>query len=473
MRLSERVANYIKREALLEPEQEVVVGVSGGPDSLCLLDCLRALGFQPVVAHFDHHARRESGAEAAFVQDIAEGYALPFELGEAHEASGTPFSEESARVYRYRFLASVAKKRQIERIAVGHTASDQAETVLMHLLRGAGSSGLRGMRPITDLNEWTELYEVRTVSLVRPLLGVWRHETEAYCAERELAPIVDPSNQESRFFRNRLRNELLPELQTYNPRIQEVLLRTAKVMAAEAEAIDQFVDEHWNDWVTAPVEGVLAFEKSALLQAPLALQRATVRRAILELVPELRDVGFNTVERTLQSVQAGKRLTLQGGLDLLTLNGEAYLRRSDASIPLPGVPQVKSKVAQVLSIPFKLELEAGWRLAGAKLERAGEMPGGMNEVWFDGSGIQDEITIRVPRPGDRMAPFGMSGSIKLSDLFVNRKAPRLARERWPVITCGEEIIWVPGLHRADRARVDSKTQEIVQMRLLTPGDTGN
>jgi tRNA(Ile)-lysidine synthase len=470
MRLSEQVASYIDREGLLEHRQSLVVGVSGGPDSLCLLDCLIRLNYRIVVAHFDHQLRAESEEEAEFVGQVASAYGVPFELGRGPVVRRKQSSEEAARLYRYRFLASVAGKEGIERIAVGHTADDQAETVLMHLIRGAGSSGLRGMLPVTDLSVWVELSEMESTYLVRPLLEVWRHETEAYCAEHGLAARKDSSNQDSRYFRNRLRNELLPELRTYNPRIHEVLVRTAKVMAAEAEAIDQLVEEHWNDWVRAAGEGVLALQAGALFQAPLALQRATLRRAIRQLDPAMRDVGFDTIERALQTMREGKRLTLLGGLDLLTLNGEAYLRKPGASLPLEGVPQMRSKEAQRLSIPFQVELEAGWALTGTEAEPKGEIPGGADEVWFDASGIKDEIALRAPRAGDRMAPIGMAGSIKLSDLFVNRKAPRAARERWPVIACGEEIIWVPGLHRSERARVSPSTRKIVQMRLLTPSE---
>lgn len=464
---------FIDREALLEPRQSLVVGVSGGSDSLCLLDCLVRSNYRPVVAHFDHQLRETSAEEAGFVRRVAESYGVPFELGQGPVEGGKQSLEEAARLHRYRFLAGVASKRGIERIAVGHTASDQAETVLMHLIRGAGPSGLRGMLPATDLGKWVDLADAEGTCLVRPLLETWRHETEAYCAEHGLAARTDPSNRDSRFFRNRLRNELLPELRAYNPRIQEVLLRTAKVMAAEAEAIDHLVDAHWNDWVRTAGKGVLALQAGALARAPLALQRVAMRRAILQLVPEIRDVGFDTVERALRSMREAKRMTLRGGLDLLPLNGELYLRKPNASIPLAGVPQMRSPEAQSLSIPFQVELKGGWKLIAEEVEPVGEIPTGPDEVWFDVTGIEGEIAIRAPKPGDRLLPIGMSGSMKLSDLFVNRKAPWPSRERWPVITCGEEILWVPGLHRSKRAKVAPGTQKIVQMRLLTPPEMVN
>ncbi|MFQ5943164.1 MAG: tRNA lysidine(34) synthetase TilS [Anaerolineales bacterium] len=465
MRISERVAEFIEQEALLRAGQSVVVGVSGGPDSLCLLDCLHRLHYRPVVAHFDHQLRQDSAQDAEFVRQVASSYDLPFELG---QGSPEHSSEESARLSRYTFLRDVASRQGVERIAVGHTASDQAETVLMHLIRGAGSSGLRGMLPITHFSHLDGSQDGSTTLIIRPLLEIWRHETESYCAEHELAARTDPSNQDLTFFRNRLRNELMPELRTYNPRIQEVLLRTAKVMAADSEIIDRLVDAHWIDWVNSAGEGVLAIQMGVLFQEPRALQRAAVRRAIAQLVPEIRDVGFDTVEHALQSMREGKRRTLLGGLDLIPLNGEAYLRTSGALIVLPEVPQFNFDGAQQLSLPFEVELGRGWTLTGVESERAGDIPGAPDEAWFDASAISEELSIRAPRLGDRIAPLGMSGSMKLSDLFVNKKVPWLARERWPLIACGDQIIWVPGLHRADYALVNSTTRNIVRMRLEKP-----
>jgi tRNA(Ile)-lysidine synthase len=473
MHLSARVATYIDQETLLDPGQRLVVGVSGGPDSLCLLDCLIRLDFHPVVAHFDHQLREESSEEAEFVSQLADAYGIPFELGQGQVRSEKQSLEEAARLHRYQFLASVAMKNAIEKIAVGHTANDQAETVLMHLIRGAGSAGLRGMLPVTDLGEWVGVPDAEGVSLVRPLLEVWRHETEAYCTEHELEARSDPSNMDPRFFRNRLRNELLPELQMYNPRIQEVLLRTAKVMAADAEAIDELVEANWSDWVTFVGEGVLKLHADLLSKAPLALQRAAMRRAILLLIPGMRDVGFDTVERALQTMREGGRLTLLGGLDLLTVNGNAYLRLPEAAIVLPGVPQLITGGIESIQIPFQLALQSGWELVGTEVEPGGEIPTGTHEAWFDAADFRGELTIRSPRPGDHIAPIGMSGSVKLSDLFVNRKVPWPARERWPVFTLDEEILWVPGLHRSKRGKVTPSTRQIVQLLLLTPSDVGD
>jgi tRNA(Ile)-lysidine synthetase-like protein len=155
------------------------------------------------------------------------------------------------------------------------------------------------------------------------------------------------------------------------------------------------------------------------------------------------------------------------------LNGEAYLTSPGAVIPLAGLPQVNSTAAQHLGLPFQFELSAGWQLNGAEIGREGEPPESKHEVWFDSAGIEDQLAIRAPKPGDRMTPIGMSGSIKLSDLFVNRKVPRIARKHWPVITCGQAIVWVPGLHRAELAKVNSSTRRIVHLRVLRPDEMVN
>jgi tRNA(Ile)-lysidine synthase len=473
MHLSERVANYIDHEALLEPGQRLVVGVSGGPDSLCLLDCLIQLDFRPTVAHFDHRLRPESAEEAEFVSELAKSYGVPFELGQGPVSTQRHSVEEAARLYRYRFLTSVAQKAGTQRIAVGHTANDQAETVLMHLIRGAGPSGLRGMLPATDLDSWVGIPEAANLNLIRPLLEVWRHETEKYCLEHDLAALIDPSNQDPQFFRNRLRNELLPELQTYNPRVQEVLLRTAKVMAAEAEAIESLVEAHWTEWVTPAGDGALELNVNAISKAPLALQRAAMRRAILQLAPGVRDVGFEAVERALGSMWEGKRSSLIGGLDLLAIDGNAILRKPEAKIALTGLPQLRSSDPRSCDFPFQVALESGWQIEGEVMEPIGNIPIGADEVWFNNEELASGIIVRAARPGDRFEPFGMSGSVKLSDLFVNRKVPQLARAQWPIVASKEQIIWIPGLQRSKTAKVTDKTRMIVRLRILSPTEGAN
>lgn len=448
MDLLDPVRRHIEQQRLLAPGQALVVGVSGGADSLCLLDCLRRLAYKCVVAHLDHGLRPASRREAQRVGQLAASLGLPFESGRAGLAGARGSLEEAARIERYRFLASVAHSHSASAIAVGHTADDQAETVLMHLLRGAGPEGLRGMLPVTRLGDWVGVPDAGELILVRPLLEVRRQQTQAHCRAIGWEPIVDESNADPRFFRNRLRHALLPELERYNPRIRAVLARTAQVMAGQAALTEELLERAWDDWVRSAGEGALALQRSQLEAAPLALQRAALRRAVSELRPELRDVGFDTVERVVRGVQRGNghRRTIVGGLEVVPLEDELILRRPGAAISFPGLPQLPDRQPQPLPLPGSLQLASGWQLAAEPSPPADWRPASRYQTLLDCDRMGGELTVRTPQPGDRIRPLGMRGSVKLSDLFVNRKVPWPARERWPLVCAGSEILWAVGLH---------------------------
>ena len=252
MNLLSQVRKTIEEHDLLVAGESVVVGVSGGPDSLCLLHLLRHLSraydLTLHVAHLDHGIRgEESRVDAQFVADLARQWELPATVERADvprlaEEEGLAI-EEAARRARYRFLARVAGQVGASRIAVGHNADDQAETVLMHFLRGSGLAGLRGILPLSPLGELRLGQSERDsplaaeLRLIRPLLEVPRSAIEAYCRDQELSPRFDRSNLDTTYYRNRLRHKLLPVLETYNPNVREVLRRTAQVMAADHELL--------------------------------------------------------------------------------------------------------------------------------------------------------------------------------------------------------------------------------------------
>jgi tRNA(Ile)-lysidine synthase len=237
----ERIRSLLESECGLQSEKPVLVGVSGGPDSLCLADVLESLGYSLVIAHFNHQLRPQAGDDARVVEEFAGKRGIPFVLGsekvgefaESHHLS----LEEAARICRYRFLFSQAEAAGAQAVAVAHNADDQVETVLMHLLRGSGLSGLRGMPYRSLTTEWSS-----TIPLVRPLLGVWREEINEYCAVRQLQPVTDLSNQDTTFYRNRLRHELVPYLQHYNPQAKERIWKMANVLAADYEVLEAQVE---------------------------------------------------------------------------------------------------------------------------------------------------------------------------------------------------------------------------------------
>ena len=388
-----RVRQYAQRYRLFNPGETVVVGVSGGPDSLCLLHLLRRLAPELRlwlhVAHLHHGLRgAEADADAAFVAELADCWGLPCTVGRADVAALAREAglslEEAARQARYRFLAEVAEAGGASTLAVGHNADDQAETVLMHFLRGSGAAGLRGMLPRTPLddyrlfqavpcrmrprihecprarfaNSWFHSWTAQPPSvsrtdgdtgdpppssdprvpasprlhLVRPLLSIPRADIEAYCAEYRLAPRTDRSNEDTTFFRNRLRHELLPILETYNPGIRDVLAHTAEVLAGDHAVLSRAVEAAWTTLVSVEGPDEVRFSLPIWRGLPLGLQRATLREAIHRLRRSVRDINWEHVERAVwlareghtgQAATLAAGLELQIGYDSLRVAGEA------------------------------------------------------------------------------------------------------------------------------------------------------
>jgi tRNA(Ile)-lysidine synthase len=468
--MSERLLSVLRDECGLVPDRPVVAGVSGGPDSLCLLDVLGRAGYPVVVAHFNHRLRLEADREAEAVSGLARRLGLPFEIDSADvrlcaEADGLSI-EEAARTLRYRFLFSTARKHAAQAVAVGHTADDQVETVLMHFLRGAGLAGLKGMPARTFLPVFDP-----GIPLVRPLLGLWRSDTEAYCREHDLQPHYDLSNTDQAYFRNRLRHSLIPELEKYAPRFKESLLRTAQALQGDFALLEEVLDQAWSEAVSGSGPGWVAFDASRLAQLSNGLCRNLIRRAAESLRPGNRYFGFDALERgaAFAGSPAGGPVDLVNGLYLFREGDRLYLAAYEADLPSAGWPQVVEELP--LIIPGGLELEGGWLLsveeveAAQALERAHANSDAF-QAWMDADLTGSRLTVRNAPPGTRFQPLGMNGqSLKLSDLFVNVKLPRRARRHWPVVYAGDIPLWVPGYRIADPFKVSEQTRKVIRLHL--------
>ncbi len=459
--------SILRDQCGLDPAQPVLAGVSGGPDSLCLLDVLHAAGYRVIVAHLNHQLRPEANLEAASVAEHARTLDLPFitDLADVRgyaEEYGLSL-EEAARTLRYRFLFMAARTHTAQAVAVGHTADDQAETVLMHFLRGAGLAGLKGMEYRTLL----PVFDPR-IPLVRPLLSLWRSDTESYCRERGLRPHFDASNADQAFFRNRLRHALLPELKKYNPRFKESLLRMVQVLQGDYSLLQEVLEAAWKEVVVETGDGWIAFDQSRLIELSPALRRNLIRRAAELLRPDSRDFGFEALNRAKAFAEspAGKQIDFVNGLYFFTESGRAYLAAYEADLPSAQWPQVSS---QLSVIDNQCELGNGWILAveSAPLDTDYWSLNTDNwTAWLDADLAGSSLTVRPRRTGDCFQPFGMeSGSVKLSDFFVNVKLPRRARTQWPLVCIGEKIAWVPGFRLAHQFRVTEGTKRVLHLKI--------
>ena len=394
MMLPSRVAIAVSLHHIFEPGERVVVAVSGGPDSLALLSVLReilpAVPLHLTVAHFDHGWRPDSQDDRDFVASMAAMWGYEFQTARA--ADGTPHTESAARTARYAFLRRTAAETNSTAIAMGHSQDDQVETLLLHLLRGSGSRGLGAMRR-------------RDRDLARPLLDISRGEIEAYLARLHLAPRRDPSNEDARFTRNRLRQQLLPAIDAFDPAARELLARTADILGEE----DRFLDA-----AIAHLPDALVRDRAAFAELPPALQRRLVRR----LVP---DAGF--------------------------LEVEALRRGEPPASPAAGAQAPARLVVTTCACDpasFKARDQVGH---------------------LDGDLVQLPLLVSTRQPGDRMRPLGQKSAKRLQDILVDAHVPRHLRDSLPVVSDREEIIWIPGVTVAESKRVTSATRRQLHLEI--------
>jgi tRNA(Ile)-lysidine synthase len=469
--------SILRNQCRLDPKRPIVVAVSGGPDSLCLMDLLRQAGYPILVAHFNHKLRENSDMEATAVENMAARLGIPSLVESADVrafADEKKLSiEDAARTLRYRFLFAKARERGAQAVAVGHTADDQVETILMHFLRGAGMTGLKGMAYRTVFS----VFDVE-IPLVRPLLDVWREETVVYCAGQGLRPHYDPSNDSLNFLRNRIRHLLIPNLETYNPKFREAIWRTAQSLQADHEILTQSVDAAWTRSVVSESEGLIAFDSATLTEFPLGLTRYLFRRA-MERIQPLADISYALLDRVTSFLHNGKvggSLSLTSGIRLLREANQIYVAAAETALPFERWPQLAEGVDSIpVQLHSQVELPGGWRfncepwnipaLAREQMQD-NEDP---YQVWLDADALNGNLSLRVRHEGDRFEPLGMDGhSQKLSDFFTNEKLPQRARERWPLLCAGDKIAWIPGHQPAHPFRLTKASRRILYFTLVSP-----
>jgi tRNA(Ile)-lysidine synthetase-like protein len=334
---------------LFRPDARVVVAVSGGQDSTCLLHALKRLRDGPdlVAAHVDHALRPESASEAATVAGRAEALGIPavvrrVDAGAYRQEHGPLALQHAARIVRYEALASIVADVGGQAALVAHTADDQAETILLHLLRGTGLTGLGGMRLDDQLDparlgpvpaELASQALATPLRVVRPLLRIPRATTLAYCQEERLALTPDPSNDTDRYARNRIRRDLLPHLEQYNPGIKRVLARTAELATDDEDALEAVTDERFDELGQALADHEIGFDREAWRRLPRSIQRRLLRRTLLALTGRLEDVHDAPIEDVLNVLSAGgtrAHYDLPGGATLDTTPHQLYIRRRPA-----------------------------------------------------------------------------------------------------------------------------------------------
>ncbi len=463
--LEARVLRFIREQRLVTSGETLVIGVSGGPDSICLLHTLvnlrETLSIHLHIAHLDHALRgEESTADARYVATLAEKLGIPATIVKedvrAYQAEKRLTLEEAAREVRYSFLARVAESVRAGRVVVGHTRDDNIETILLHIIRGTGTRGLRGLLPVSP---WP--YPRTSTTLVRPLLPVSREETLAYCRQHNLAPRLDTSNLSLSPLRNRVRLELLPILEGYNPRIREALLRTARIAGDDLAYLDMETALTWAE--VARMEGdAVIIDRQGFLRQPPALQRNLLRMAVEAKLGTLKDIEARHIEEMMETVlkPAGRKIHLPGGL-IFSVEYERYLLGPEPEAIAP-YPPLEGEYA--LTVPG-LTVLPGWRVEATVTERAGTLDrcAGAFTACLDFDRAGNVLAVRGRRRGDRFQPLGLGETKKLGEFMIDARIPQAWRDRVPIVVSPRGIVWVAGWRIDEKVRVTPETMRVLRL----------
>jgi tRNA(Ile)-lysidine synthase len=465
-----RVAEFIARHRMLEPGQRVGVAVSGGADSVFLLHALRELGHpQLSVIHIEHGIRgRASVADAEFVAHLASTLALPFHLRHADVPAMDGNLEQEARNVRQAFYAELIAGRKVDRVATGHTRTDQAETVLYRILRGSGLTGLSGILPVTGQG------------LIRPLLEIDRAEIEAWLRERGITWREDATNRDRTYARNRLRHEILPLLRdAFNPQLDEALSNLATLARDEETYWDaelaRRLQPATNNQEPITNNQPLVLPVSQLTDAPPAIARRLVRRAVEIVKGDLRGIDFAHVERVLETAHSleGHHRVQVPGLDICRsfdwiriASANPETRRVDFSVPLqiPGSVELPGSSARIVLQVLEKDAAAqpSVRVPCAKVVDELDW-----QRFYRGENAPS-LELRNWRPGDQYRRVGQTKPEKVKFFFQEARVPLWERRDWPIITYDGKIVWARRFGAAAEFATSPQTRSVLQVAEIGP-----
>ena len=459
-RFLQRTHRFILQHDMIRSGEAIVVGFSGGVDSLALLVALyelrHPLDCQLHIAHLNHQLRGDSTSDAELVKQYANLLKLPFTIKKidipALIKQRNQSIEALARKERYEFFETVSKKIGATKVALGHQRNDQAETVLMNLLRGAALTGLRGILPIRD------------GKFIRPLLDFSRTEIEEFVAEQGLQPCEDSTNWDRNFLRNRIRLDLLPLLKRdYNRNIQNTLAQNAELLRAESDYLEDIARKALDACLAEPAtHDVVILNRLMFLRHHPALRRRILRLAIGQIQGDMKELAFNHSEFMLQLSEGkspNRQLNLPNNLEFLRAYNQLIIQRPTSKIgefeytvSVPG----DNNFPALNTVMVATIVEAPSRKTSYVLD-------GKFQAVFDVDQIQMPLKIRSRRAGDRFQPFGMKGTKKVKDFFIDAKVPQRMRQSIPILVTGDEILWVVGHRTSEKCKVSNKTRRFLHL----------
>jgi tRNA(Ile)-lysidine synthase len=461
------VRKDIKKLNMLKTGERVVVGVSGGPDSVALLRVLEILSHEYrltlIAAHLNHGLREEADKEEQFVRKLCNEMEIKFEskkvdINYLRKKSGKCI-EDISREIRYQFLDEVAKRHDAQKIAVGHNLNDQIETVFMNFIRGSGPDGLKGMVPVRD-----SMY-------IRPLLGVKRKKILSFLEDRKILYMTDASNEENIYLRNRIRHLLIPQIKAqYNPNLDINLTNMAEIMRLENDYLEKDTDTAITKIMFGSIEDEIRINIPELMQYHEAIQRRVVKEMLQRLTLGQKGIECDHIKAVVELAYRNRpnaHLNLPFGIvarreyDFLIFVQEAKSLKQTSceqydflhyTVTVPGIVNI-AKLGR--SMKFDFVDSVVWSDTN--------MP---NIVYMDYDTIVGPLIIRTIKPGDRIKPFGMKGTKKIKSYFIDEKIPISRRKMIPLLSDQESVLWIVGMRMSEHVKITKKTINILKVEIV-------
>ena len=458
-KLIDKIENFCIKEQIFSPKEHLLVACSGGADSLALVDIFRQLAIkydlQISVAHAEHGIREKTSLEdAQFVKMYCAKYNLPFYLehlnvlafAKEHKQS----TETAARTLRYAFLRKVKRQIGASKILTAHHQNDQAETILQHLMRGCGAEGFAGMKSING-------------DIARPFLGVTRKEIEAYCDENDLNPRFDETNASLDYERNRIRLELLPQMENYNPQIVKALCQSAKLISQEHDFIEIYTAKIYAKVCSTKNNGI-ELDIAKLNSEHKAIRYSLYRHIIQKIQGDMHNIGLihiDNIDKFLYNGHVGLCLQLPADLNIHYQYGKLLFIKQTQKLVSDYTLKLSAKIDEPTILPDGQIIEINHVLSTT-------LPAlkGRNHCFIDADKLQGKLIIRSRKDGDRITPKGMSGSKKVKNIFIDNKIPAALRSHVPLICDERGIIWIAGIQQDKHYLVDEQSKHILYLKII-------
>lgn len=474
MEIIERVENFAREYDLFKAHDKLLIACSGGPDSMALVDIFQKLSvkykLEIIVAHAEHGIRKESSLnDAWYVKNYCEQKNIPFFMEHLNVLEHLKIEKLSvetlARKLRYQFLRKIAKAQNATKIVTAHHLNDQAETVLQHLLRGAGTAGLSGMK-------------AKNEDIIRPFLCLYREEIEAYCLAENINPCLDETNNCLDYERNRIRLDLIPRLKAYNPKVVTAICNSAKIIAQENDFINYYVKNFYRDKVIVDIDNQgrksIKIDIKVLKQEHKAIRNALYRYTIKEFKRNLENISFihiDKIDKFLYNGHTGLILQLPKNLQV-KINYDRLTFSEKEILPIENSEEKEQNISIKIDLGLlltkkEIKLPYEQSLIIDKICGQDEVMQlfGREHCFVDMDKIKGDLFIRKRQNGDRITPKGMTGSKKVKDILIDRKIPAEDRDKIPLVCDEKGIIWIAGIQQDNNYLVNKNSKHILYLKL--------